>query len=111
MGPELAVVDTRFGSATKRCAFEHDFSRFANEPEYITLPRSSLKVMFEAAANTRRGISSRERALERELTDMKKTNTYKLMMKIRQIGDGPMGPFLKKIFRSLLKIRAKFKRK
>lgn len=111
VGPELAVVDTRFGSATKRCAFEHDFSRFANEPEYITLPRSSLKVMFEAAANTRRGISSRERALERELTDMKKTNTYKLMMKIRQIGDGPMGPFLKKIFRSLLKIRAKFKRK
>lgn len=111
VGPELAVVDTRFGSATKRCAFEHDFSSFANEPEYVTLPRSSLKAMLEAAASTSKGVSSRERVLERELADMKKTNTYKLMMKIRQIGDGPFGPFLKKIYHSLLKIRERFKRR
>lgn len=108
--PNHSVVDTRFGSATRMCAFEHDFSDYANDPAYITLPRSSLKVLMAPPVN-RPARSPREIALERELADMKKTNTYKLMMKIRQIGDGPMGPFLKKIFHGLLKLRKKFKRK
>lgn len=103
--PQLTVADTRFGDVYKRCAFEHDFSARAGEPEYITLPRTSLQALVAPASA---GKSARERALERELAEMKKTNTYKLMMKIRTVGDGPCGPFLKRIFHWVLRVRKRY---
>ena len=54
--------------------------------------------------------SQHEMELERELAEMKKTNTYKLMMRLRRIGDGPFGPPLKKVFHGTLRIRDGLKR-
>lgn len=103
--PNCGVIDIAWGEAV--C--EHDYSDHAGDEEYITLKRSTVELLSRMRIPT--GKSSREKALERELANMKRTNTYKLMMKIRAIGDGPFGPFLKKIFHGLLKIREKFKRK
>lgn len=109
--PEFSVADTRFGDVTKKCAFEHDFSAYAGNDDYVTIPRSSLYVLMTPPLGAAPPKTAREKALERELADLKAGNTYKFMMKIRAIGDGPFGPFLKKIFHVLLKIRKKFKRK
>lgn len=111
LSPALSVVDTRFGDTRIMCAFEHDFSTYAGEPEYITLPRATLRVLMTSSAGSSAGNSAREKELERELEEMKQSNTYKLMMKIRAIGDGPHGPFLKKIFHGMLRVRKKLLRK
>lgn len=106
VSPNWGVMDINWG----KTICEHDFSDHAGDDEYITLKRSTVeylsRIRIPAVAK-----SAREKALERELAEMKRTNTYKLMMKIRAIGDGPFGPFLKKIFHGMLKIRAKLKRK
>lgn len=112
--PDLSVADTRFGNEYKKCAFEHDFSCYADDVEhYITIPRESLRVLMAPPNPVSKETpkSSRELQLEQELADLKKTNTWKMMMKVREIGDGPYGPFLKKIFRFFMKIRAKIKKK
>lgn len=109
ISPDMSVVDTRFGDATKKRPFEHDFSAYAGEASYATLPRSTLRLLMTQTAAGPSGKSARERALEKELADMKQTNTYKMMMKIRAIGDGPHGPFLKKIFHGMLRMRKKLK--
>lgn len=105
--PDQVVVDTRFGNSIKRCAFEHDFSCFAGNDGYITLPRSSLQALMESVSQRSVDKSRREIELKREMEELKSTNTWKLMIKIRKIGDGPYGPFLKKIFHTFLKIRSK----
>lgn len=104
--PDLSVADTRFGNREKMCTFEHDFSTHAGEADYITLPRESLRDLMAS-----RGVPAGQPSWDaaRELDELKRTNTYKLMMKIRQLGDGPFGPFLKKIYHGLLWLRAKFK--
>ncbi len=101
--PDLSVADTRFGSETKKCMFEHDFSAYAQQDEYVTIPRSSLEWMLAHAR-----VEVVERVI-RENEDLMSTNTGRLMMKIRRIGDGPYGPFLKKIFHAVLRLYRKIK--
>ena len=108
----IGVVDIEYGKAI--C--EHDFSAHANDDEYITIKRSALKSLCllrasVGTANAAGGSTARERALGRELHDIKQSNSWKIVMKIRKLGDGPCGPFLKKIFYGMLKIRNKFKKK
>lgn len=105
VSPNCGVMDIAWGKAI--C--EHDFSDRAGDEECVTLKRSTVELLSRIRIPT--GKSAREKTFERELADMKQTNTYKLMMKIRAIGDGPFGPFLKKIFHGLLKIWNAFKRK
>lgn len=92
---------------------EHDFSDFADNEEYITVKKSTLAdtIPVIAANSVNKPQADKNAAIVREYEAMKRTNTYKLMMRIRRIGDGPVGPFLKKIFHGMLKIRDKFKRK
>lgn len=84
-----------------------DERKLRNELDEVTLKyESTLSLLQSATANR----TQREIELEREWSELRETNTYKFMMKIREIGDGPFGPFLKKIYYSLLRIRAKFKK-
>lgn len=108
LGANLGAVDIHYGKSI--C--EHDFSDHAGEEDYITVKRSTL-VDILANVNTSAASPSVDRkyaALRREYDELKRSNTYKMMMKIRAVGDGPFGPFLKKIFHGLLKIRSKFKK-
>lgn len=114
LSPALSVVDTRFENSKIKCAFEHDFTAHAGEEEYVTIPRSALRVLMApppAPVKAAVGKSKREIELERELTDLKKSNTLKIMVKIREIGDGPWGPFLKKIYRRIVKSKVKRRKK
>ncbi len=90
---------------------EHDFSDFAGNDEYITVKKSTLTdtipVIASGAANKQ--LADRNAVIAREFEDMKQTNTYKLMMKIRSVGDSPVGPPLKKVFHGMLKVRRKLK--
>lgn len=122
---DLSVVDTRYGSESKKCAFEHDFSDLAGEPEYITIPRVSLRDLLKmeegrAKENVVKGSlnkeghpskSKRELELERELSELHDSNLWKMMQKLRRIGDGPRGAVYRKIFHSFLRFRKKFKHK
>lgn len=113
LSPDMCTIDTRFGIATKRTICEHDFSDVKDSGEYITVKRSTLKTLLEdmpVGGVSKQQLQANNNAAE-ELRQLKQTNTYKIMMKIRKLGDGPIGPFLKKIFHGLLKIREKFKRK
>ncbi|MGN0686907.1 MAG: glycosyltransferase family 2 protein [Oscillospiraceae bacterium] len=110
LSADTAVVSTAFGNELKKCAFEHDLSEYAQDSDYVTIKRSSLEAIM-AASKKDQGKSPREKRLEKELSDFKNSNSYKIVMKIRRLGDSPVGPFLKKIFHGMLKIRSKFKRK
>lgn len=122
ISPEFGAVDTRFGNTNKRICFEHDFSEYSGNDEYITMKRETFKEIVNsvsASVFSRGGTANSSRApatnsayvnAYHELQDMKQTNTYKLMMKIRRLGDSRLGPFLKKIFHGMLKLRAKFKK-
>ena len=102
--PDLTVVDTRFGDETKLCIFEHDLSSFAGQDGYITMSRSTLEWMMRSTGG------EVIRNIDHRYEDMMNTNTGRLMLKIRQIGDGPYGPFLKKIFHAFLRVYRLIKR-
>ena len=55
-------------------------------------------------------LKSRVQALEREKAQLQASNTYKLVMKLRALGDSPVGKLLKKPFRGLVKLYKKLKR-
>lgn len=84
--------------------------------ECVTVPKDTLRILMDNAAHQTAasvlsgGKTPREKVLERELYNIKMSNTWKIVEKLRRTGDGPFGPFLKKIFHGLLKIRAKLKK-
>ncbi len=92
---------------------EHDFSDYADNKEYITIKKSTLMDMVSVITSStiNRQQANRNAAIVREFENMKQSNTYKLMMKIRSVGDSPVGPPLKKVFHGMLKVRKKLKRK
>lgn len=104
-----AAVNVEWGKAF--C--EHDFSDYADNEEYITVRKSTLVDMVSIIASntTNRQQANRNAAIVREFENMKQSNTYKVMMKIRSVGDSPIGPPLKKVFHGILKVRKKLKRK
>ena len=111
ISPNNGLVNIDFGKQI--C--EHDFSdRYADE-EYVTIKRSEILALCDirAMSGGRRfpGNQARGSAAERELSEIKNSNTWKIVMKLRKLGDSPIGPFLKKIFYGMLKIRKKFKKK
>lgn len=81
--------------------------------DVITIRKSTMQYFLRIAGTSQPaapvGKTPRERKLERELYDIRMSNTWKLVQKLRKLGDGPFGPFLKKIFHGLLNIRAKLK--
>lgn len=106
--PDLAVVDTRFGSQTKRVICEHNFTSQAGNPEYITIKRSTLELLLSSKGYVKH--SGGDSSAEKELAELKKSNVYKFVLFWKKLGDGPMGPFLKKVFHALMNIRAKLLR-
>lgn len=119
ISPDLSVVDTRFKSTTKRVLCEHDFSDLSEDADYVTLKRSTLETIINNAnsipisgsALKVQGNSFREKALEQELAEIKSSNLWKLMQKLKKIGDGPCGPGLKKVFHAFLDLKSKFTKK
>lgn len=112
MTPNIGLADIDFGHSI--C--EHDFSDRALEEEYVTIKRSELKSLCDIrTVSGVRAMSKNEcageRAAERELREIKNSNSWKIVMKIRKLGDSPFGPFLKKIFYGMLNIRNKFRKK
>ena len=115
-GPEVFMVDTRFGNQNVTC-----ITTYQPDPateETVTLTVDTFRYMIAARGtngrtitNTRAVPTRREYRLAKELGEIKNSNTWKLVLRLRRIGDGPFGPFLKKIFHGLLKIRAKLKGK
>lgn len=91
---------------------EHDFSDFADNEEYITVKKSTLADMISVIStnSVNKSQADKNAAIVREYENMKRTNTYKLMMKIRKVGDSPVGPPLKKVFHGMLKLRKKLKK-
>lgn len=100
LSPDLCVVDTRLGSASKRVVCEHDFSARAGEEGYITMKRSTLELLLSAPRGT-----SADAAKAKEYDILVNSHVYKFVRIWKRIGDGPHGPFLKKIFYSCLHIR------
>lgn len=119
ISPDLCVVDTRFGSMKKRVVCEHDFSELSKDADYVTMKRSTLETILNNASSSFvpgsavkvQGNNSREKALEQELREIKDSNLWKLMQKLKKIGDGPSGPFLKKVFHGFVKFKNKHKKK
>lgn len=110
--PNNSLVDIDFGKSI--C--EHDFSDRAGEDGYVTIKRSELKSLCDIHAGvgaraTSKGGYAGGNAAKCELQEIKSSNSWKFVMKIRKLGDGPFGPFLKKIFYGMLNIRNKFKKK
>ena len=104
VSPNCGVMNINGGKAV--C--EHDFSDHAGDEDYVTLKRSTVEVL--TGIHSRSARSSKEKQLQLELDDIKNSNTWKIILRIRRLGDSRIGPFLKKIFHGLLKIRAKFKK-
>lgn len=104
--PELCAVDTRFGDGTKKVICEHDFSKRAAEEEYVTLKRSTLEFLLE----TPRG-SATETIKAQQWDKLTHSNVYKFVLFWKKIGDGRYGPFLKKVYYRLLKLKAALKHK
>lgn len=68
-------------------------------------------IVDRAAANIDPKLKQQIQNLEREKAELQNSNTWKLMMKIRALGDGPIGRLLKKPFHALIRIYKKLKRK
>lgn len=107
--PNIGLIDIQHG----RPVCEHDFSDRSGEEGYVTISRSELRALCECLAagggNVVRGRAAG--AAERELSEIKRSNTWKVVQKLRKIGDSPAGPCLKKVFYGMLKVRKKLKRK
>lgn len=80
------------------------YSTMIGQDGYITMSRSTLEWMMRS---TRGDVIQN---IDHRYEDMMNTNTGRLMLKIRQIGDGPYGPFLKKIFHAFLRVYRLIKR-
>lgn len=105
LSPDLCMVDTRFGSQTKRVICEADFSDHAGEPEYVTLKRSTLELLLSAPRGT-----AVEAQKAREWDKLTGSHVYKFVLLWKKLGDSRHGPFLKKIFHGLLKVKTKLSR-
>ena len=103
--PSLLIVDTRFGNNNIKAICEQDFSGFAHQSQYITLKRSTLKTLM--AEKSPHHINN---AAQAELEQIKSSNTWRVVQKLRNLGDSRIGPYIKIIFRLLLKLYKWFKR-
>lgn len=106
--PNIGLADIQYGKPI--C--EHDFSDRSGE-DYVTLSRSELRALCEClAAGGSKAVNARAaNAAVHELNEIKRSNSWKVVQKIRKLGDGPAGPFMKKVFYGMLKVRNKLKRK
>lgn len=106
LGSNIGAVDINYG----KNICEHDFSTHAGEDNYITVKRSTLEDLLKCHKAGNPDTERKYAALCREYNTLKHSNTYRFMMKIRAVGDGPFGPFLKRIYHGLQKIRNKIRK-
>ena len=84
------------------------------DDDMVSMPTTTLYAIMNNITFSMKSKTSGTRSLitaEYELEELKNSNVYKVAMLLKKIGNGPYGPFLKKIFHFCLKIRAKLKRK
>lgn len=85
-------------SGLARNLTEIDYRILCNEEEdFITVKRSTFRSVLDKAAPAAKASVNDSRYRD-ELMAIKESNTYKLALKFKKLGDGPLGPFLKKIF-------------
>lgn len=104
-----AVVDTRFGNEKLMCSFEHDFSAMSFCEDYVTIKRSSLEaVIIEAGRNYADydiGYGNKAEQWEKELNDIKNSDSYKIAMLIKKIANARIFKPLKMPIKWLLRKR------
>lgn len=95
---------------------EIDYSRIEAE-DLVLVRRSTIDTMLEKNRNHAISVSggakktNSSNSAQQELDAIYQSNTWKIVMKLRKIGDGPMGPFLKKIYRAFTKLKNRKKKK
>lgn len=96
---------------------EHDFTDMAGNEEYVTLKRSTLDLLLNSSKASKSAAtppskttaSTREKALQKELNDIKNSDTYKGAMRIKKFANSKFGKPFKKMFKWFLKKYRKHK--
>lgn len=99
--PENYLTLSGFG----RNICEIDYSQLETD-DLVLMRRSTFESMLVKNREAHKSVASNTKA-EAKLNEIYNSNTWKIVMKLRKIGDGPFGPFLKKIYRFLTKHKNK----
>lgn len=78
----------------------------------VTIRRSTINSIITKKSGKRSSVSRHSpEYYEETLNNIYNSNTWKIVQRLRRMGDGPLGPFMKKILRIYLNMRSKNKGK